>query len=44
MRIVDCRPFHGSGVTDSGETDWTVSNEPGLRVRITRPAGHSNLP
>jgi hypothetical protein len=35
---------NGNGVTDSGETDWQVPFEPGLRVRITRPEGNSNLP
>ena len=35
---------NGSGVTDSGETNWQNPNDLGLKVWITEPKSNSNIP
>lgn len=35
---------NGNGIVDSGETDWSDSNDYGLRVLITHPRARSILP
>jgi len=35
---------NGNGVVGSGETDWQSATDLGLRVRITEPKPHANLP
>lgn len=34
----------GGGTVDSGELDWQSASDPGLKVRITRPADGSIIP
>jgi hypothetical protein len=35
---------NGNGTVDSGETHWQSATDLGLRVRITEPKPHANLP
>jgi hypothetical protein len=35
---------NGNGIVNSGETDWQGTNDPGLKVFITRPRDGSTVP
>jgi hypothetical protein len=36
--------INGNGVVDSGETDWQIAFDLGLKVKITRPTSNSIIP